>query len=265
MKRISSKYILNALTSSEFGFKGINENDVYDFIGDAVQLLGFGLFQDIVYKQASVEFYKIPYPCDVIDVLNVYYKGHILSRKNCKVNETYEPFGWLKTEMVNKTNLLLIRDKITSLEEQSLEELEDRELLLRDIVKSFDIVTEYNKVPVNDGEWVNFRENTIETSLENGVVYLEATTFAVDELGLPFIYDEIKYLTAIKYYCACMLVQGGYQHPTLQYRDLITLKDDWLAKARNQERRFSFEQAEDFKSNWTNILKNSSDKYQYRM
>lgn len=262
MKRVSSKYIINSL-QSEFGFKNLNTSDVFDYIGDAVQLIGGGLHQDILYKQAKIDFYKIHYPCEVNEVLNVYYEGKIVSRKHCKVNSASRSFGWIENQITDDVRLLQLRDRITALEDQSQDELEDREKLLGDIIKSFDFVHKYKKVQIDNNKWVNFRENIIETNIEEGVVYLEYLSIAVDEEGLPILHDEIKYLNAIKYYCTFILIQSGVKHPVISYGDALSLKDIWIARAKNENRKLDTVTAHNFKSNWTNILKGSSGKYRY--
>lgn len=262
-KRVSCSYILNSLMT-EFGFKNLNSSDIFDYIGDCIQLIGHGLHQEVQYHQTNIEFYRIHYPCNMTQFLNVYYNGKIVARKSCKRNHENRPFGWIESAIVDDVKLIQVRDSITALEDQSQEEVEARELLLQDIIKSFDFVHKYKKVQVDNSNWVNPTENLIETSIEQGTVYIEYQTIAVDEDGIPLLFDEIKYLNAIKYYCAFILIQSGIKHPVISYGDALALYKDWIGQAKNEAKKLTPLQAHEFKTNWTNVLRGSSGKYKYR-
>ena len=263
LPRISSNYIVNALLT-EYGFTNLNEADIYDYIGDAISLIGHGLHQDVLYTQAKIDFFRIHYPCNSTQLLNVYYNGKIIPRKSCRNDEENRPFGWLENEIIDDVKLIQVRDSITALEDQSQEDIEDRELLLRDIIRSFDFIHKYKKVQIDRSKWIDPKVNIIETNIEEGTVYIEHLGIAVDDEGIPMVYDEIHYLTALKYYCVFILIQSGIKHPVISYGDALSLKDTWIGKAKNYSKRLDAVKAHAFKSNWTNVLRGSSGKYKYR-
>jgi hypothetical protein len=255
-KKITADYIINRLLS-EFGFKNISKTDIYEFIGTAVQELGYGLFEDIVYKQAPINFFRIAYPCDSLQVLNVYYKGKILPPKRCNDYQKISPFGWLEEVVVSGLNHLSVENFDT------LEYGLDREKLLSEVIDSLAIIQNQNRVLVDTSNYVEYLDKFINTSIEEGNVYLEYTTFALDENGVPYLHDEIKYLNAILYYCAFILIQSGYQHPTISYPNALELKNLHFTKAVNEERKMNSIQKRAFLSTWTNVLKDSTKDYKF--
>lgn len=256
MKRVSSDYIINRLLS-EFGYKNISKNDIYEYIGNAIQQLGYGLFETVEYKQFPISFYKIAYPCDSIKVLNVYYKGKLIPPKTCRNYNNVSPFGWLEEKVVTGLTHLAIEQF------DNLQFGLDREKLLAEVIDSFSVIEKQNRVIVDESKWIEYKETHIGTSIEEGNGYLEYTTFALDENGVPLLHDEIHYLNAILYYCSFILIQSGYVHPTINYMNALELKDMHFGKALNYERRMTEQQRESFKNTWTNVLNNSTQLNKY--
>lgn len=263
MKRVSARVIVNDLLT-QFGFTSLVEADIFDFIGDAIKLIGYGLHQEVLYTQTNIDFFKIHYPCNCIKFLNAYHNGKLLERKHCTKGYNNKPFGWLEEVLIDDIKLIQVRDKIIALENQDIEELEARELLLRDVIKSFDFIQGYNKkVHLDDHNWIKEGKNVIETSLEQGNVYLEYIGMALDEEGIPLLYDEVRYLNAIKYYCTFILIQSGNVHPTISYEKAEQLQTRWILKAQNYHRRFDAESAQQFRAVWTNVLHEATKHYKY--
>jgi hypothetical protein len=251
-KRISADYVLNSLIN-RFGFKGINDTAVFENIGDAINLIGYGLHLETKYKQVEINFYKIPYPCDCVNFYNAYYKGRKLLRKtNRKINETSNPYSWLEntiTANIKQINTLDIEETL-----QNQDTLDDREDLLKQVIESFSVIDTWNSVQIDNSNWIEDKSNIIETSIESGNVYLEYSVFAVDERGVPYLYDEQRYLDGVIYYCAAMAIQSGYQHPTISYPMAMDNMERYLARARNFEKRLTPIQAGNFKDTWTNMV-----------
>lgn len=260
--RINCDYITNRLIRS-FGFRNITTSNVIEDIGDVIGLIGYGLHTNTIYRQVPINFYRIAYPCDTIEFYNVYYKGRKVNRKTCNNNPYIHsnPFSWLETVITSNINQITTLDIETTL--QNNDTLDDRAELLREVIESFSIIDKFNSVQIDQSNWIEPKKNIIETSIESGNVYIEYSTFAVDSRNYPLLYNEQRYLDAIVYYCAAMLIQSGYIHPTISYESAMDKMERYLAKARNYERRFTVEQAESFKANWTNLLKDSQNNFKF--
>jgi len=260
--RISSDYINNSLIN-RFGFKNLNNTAIIEHIGDVVSLLGYGLHTRVEYKQVPINFYRIPYPCNTVEFYNVYYKGRKLNRKTCDKNpyQHSNPFSWLETVITGNINQITTLDIQTTL--QNEDTLDDRASLLEEVIESFSVIDKYNSTLVDNSNWIEPKKNIIETSIESGNVYVEYSTFALDSRGYPYLHNEQRYLDAVIYYCAAMLIQSGYIHPTISYESAMNKMETYIARARNYERRFTPEQAQEFKENWTNLLKDSQSNFKF--
>lgn len=261
--RISSDYIVNTLMR-RFGFKNLNVADIIEHIGDVVGLLGYGLHTRVEYKQVPINFFRISYPCNTVEFYNVYYKGRKVNRKTCNKNPYAHsnPFSWLETVVTSNIQHITTLDKIK--ETLSSEDtLDDREDLLSEVIDSFSVIDKYNSILIDDSNWIEPKKNIIETSIEQGNVYVEYSTFALDDRGYPYLHNEQRYLDAVVYYCSAMLIQSGYIHPTISLPFAIERMETYIARARNYEKRFTEEQANAFKNSWTNLLKDSHNNYKY--
>lgn len=260
--RISCDYITNRLIRS-FGFRNITTTNIIESIGDVIGLIGFGLHTKVEYKQVPINFYRIAYPCNTIEFYNVYYKGRKINRKTCNSNPYMHsnPFSWLETVITSNIKQITTLDIQTTLQNQDT--LDDREELLKEVIESFSVIDKFNSVQIDQSNWIEPKKNIIETSIESGNVYVEFSTFALDSRGYPYLHNEQRYLDAVTYYCSAMLIQSGYFHPTISYESAMDKMETYLARARNYEKRFTPEQAESFKSSWTNLLRDSQNNFKF--
>lgn len=263
-KYVSSKVILRRL-KAEFGFNNFSEFDIYDSIGDCISLLGYGLSHKVKYTSALVDFGRIEYPCDLLSLHIVFHNGFIVPplHSSCKSSgfQNDGELPYLENEIIQKVTFLQSKDLQTALEEQTSEDQEERENLINDIVRSYKLLTNETKpskfkLKVSDRYWINPTDNIIKTNLPDGKITLRYYTLAKDEEGLPLIYNEIRYVNAILYYCAFILIQSGHVSPTVSYIDAFKLKEKHIQRAINYESRFTEESAKKFAAVWTNMLEN---------
>jgi hypothetical protein len=257
---LSSKAVVGSFFR-RFGISNVPNTTIIEFIGEAVGLLGYGIGTDVEFITSTVNFYKATYPCDFIDIYNVYYNGKILQDKKCVggFNSTYyreNPHKSLENELIAKINTLKPNVVISAQVEDYVTGITTKDKLINQILSLQTSYQESYLFAVNPVEWHVKKNNLIETSFEDGEIIIEYLTFAKDEFGYPLILDEIKYKTAIEYYCMYNLILGGYEHPALRLENITTLYETFMQRARNQNKKFTLEEVHDFKNIWTNMLAN---------
>jgi hypothetical protein len=256
---LSSKAVVGSFLR-RFNVSNVPTTTIIEFIGEAVALLGYGIGTDVEFTTSTVNFYKAPYPCDFIDIYNIYYNGKLLSDKQCigSYNSYYRenPHKSLEGEIISKVNTLKPNIIISEQVKDYVEGITTKDKLINQILSLQTSLQESYYFQIDPVAWHNKKTNIIETSFEDGEIVIEYLTFAKDEFGYPLILDEVKYRTAIEYYCMYNLILGGYQHPTLKLENINTLCDRYILRAKNENKKFTLEQVHDFKNVWTNMLAN---------
>lgn len=249
-KLISCKSIVRNMINL-FNMPSGLQYDCIIWIGDAIEHIGDFNFTNKV-KRIIVENGTIEIPCDFHSDNFLIYDNHRLNKNNRNINPHFShKLGALSPEVVELNELLKVEIKDDC----------DNELL--------GLNTEsLNKKIDNIATWLSKRtqeycsnyyykegENCYKTNIPDGnYVYLFYKGFAVDDEGFPLIKNEVKFREAIEFYCMWKLTLKGYKHPSLNIKEIYELQRKSMAQATNQQLKLTWEQLDDFTSNWTNML-----------
>lgn len=263
---ISSKAIVGKVIR-DFGINTTSANgDIIEWIGDCIEEIGYGIgFQD-TFTRVSFTDYKIPIPLDMLYLYDVYYKGVRLSKESKKVAEwnfyqnhnIYE----LEKDLMQRVEARSKRCDLKFCEpEVEVCNESDKELLMEEIIN----ITDLKNITQLKGEIKHLltrchsdytykqTPHCIKTNLEQGEVTLHYQSFAVDESGYPMVYNTHKYKTALTEFIMLKMLQRGYKHPVLEYKDVYTMYKLSLGKVKNEHKIPTISQLEHFRESWTNL------------
>lgn len=255
---LSSKSVIEAIRR-RFGLRhsSIPKTDVIEFIAEAIGLLEYGIGMDIQFHESNIEFYRAGYPCDMVDLYNIYYNGKLLPEYRCRNTCRYQrnPIYSFENEVISKINVLEKNQKLSEDVDSYLEGNITKTNLLEDILtaNTSHLILEHG-IQVSTNHWYKKNIHNIETSIEEGNITIEYLTFAVDDEGYPLVLDEIKYRLAIEHYVLYNLILSGYKHPTIKLDNAEYMKDRAMQKAKNQNKKLGIKELDEFKNVFTNLL-----------
>jgi hypothetical protein len=95
----------------------------------------------------------------------------------------------------------------------------------------------------------------IETTFEEGQVYVSYLSLPVDESGFPMVPDNQSWREGMLWYIQMKMALGGWQHPAgLNY---MQVEERWLkycTQARHASLMPDMEEMENFKNNWVKLV-----------
>lgn len=259
-KLISCKTIVGKMINL-FNMPSGLQYDCIIWIADAIELLGFFNFVNKV-KKVIVDNGFIELPCD-------FHYGNFIVYNGCKLDKGFKknPNNYYRSkaeqpeiaELINLLKTDVVEDTCNS----------DNGINLQSLNKRVENLTTWlGKKPVinnsDNSYYYENAENGYSTNVEDGEsVYLFYKGFPLDNEGFPMIIDEVKYRTAIEFYCMWQLMLKGYSHPTLKLNDVYELQVKSFKAASNQQLKMTWEQLDNFTSNWTNMLYSLRDNDNY--
>ncbi len=255
---VSSRSIIQQLIS-RYGVT-ISKSDAIDWIGYAIEEIGYhvGFFSKV--EKLKVVNYKIPIPCDFVSLNYFIYKGRKLKYgiPNNHVT-TYEPsaeydevMGILNTNFKLELNDCCV-DVDKEEKEYHIETYKKRVAYLESEFKHLPIDTDFYYTNSGQGYGTNAKD----------YVYMFYKAFPLDEDGFPLVINEVKYRNAIMKYVLLCLLSSGYKHPVLDYPTVLRESELAISRAANEHFKMTNEQLEDFAGNWTNILFRIKSTYNY--
>lgn len=257
---ISSKGIVSQIIR-EFGITShTNKLDMIEYVGDAIEFIGYGLGFEVLYSTSTIEDFKISKPKDMIRLYNVFYKGRTLRNANRgveKVNSTWrylEDYALesLQDEIVSRINAANKRCDLPSCIVQT-NPCENREGLIEDVLKIHEGRKEIERIgqlSYTQKDWYKNTHSCIKTNLDKGDVTIQYLSHAKDEEGFPLIHNAPRYKEFIKYYVMKILLQSGVKHPVLTFRDMLELTERAQARAINEELRLNSSQITSLINSW---------------
>lgn len=236
---------------STFGIRDSGlKSDIAEWIGDGIELIGYHVGFVNKVSRIPVVNNTVELPCD-------YFVENFLTHNKQKLHK-----GYLRSTCVDTAQLPEV-DKLYTLidlhrpKDVALCDYESIALNFQSAQKEVNNTLEWVTRKSRPSKQYFYKEgvNCFKTNVEDGdVIFLFYKAFPTDKEGLPMIVDEVNYRTALSYYCMQRLMLQGYQHPVLKFADLLMLSDKWIAKARNNHLKLTWEGMESFKNNWTNMM-----------
>lgn len=277
LKTFSSKELI-ARFIQDFGISssGISAN-MYEWIGDAVQGIGYSANIEILTKKICIENHRGNFPCGLINIIGVLYNGVRLPLGSDV--SLYGIIDWTKnsgktslnTEAVDKLKTLITLLKAQQakyddyiLTGGSSSDTEAITLLgyITDTSEKINNITKnviLGKNAPNTGlDYYNANTDGLITSFEEGEVVIIYSSLPVDDEGFPKLIDSFKYKEAITWYCLYRAILRGYEHKTIKdYREALQMWEKYRFQASNESKMFSQDEAEQFKNMWVNAKFNA--------
>lgn len=269
---VSIREIIDKLLINKIYQKDFNQADTITWIGGAIRSIKGGVEVKESCCIMEVVDYMSGYPKGFVRLRNIFRNDKMLNRKQYLYNNNVIPTHFHdtdKTHIVNEkytdshfTELLhqlQVRDNIIN-ENYNVNKQE----LLDTVSTNIDYLAGILRTETyqKSNEWFDDNPDCIKFSFEKGYVIYDYKTYVLDEEGLPKIYDNHEYKECLFYYCLYMneLSNGRYN----EARELKQLYEQYLGRAINQIKRFTYKEADDFSDNWTNLLFNLNNKPYYQ-
>lgn len=249
---VSSKAIIQQVQSG-FGVMIESDEDVKEWIGDCIELIGYHVGFRNKIRKAIVENFIIHKPVDFFSLNYFMYDAKELRKQS----DSYRLAHTYNTSSNSADTQPVILDRayeLLNLREDWCCEGRDVHDLARDIAKNIQIIDIHQNRNTRNEYYITFGENW-RTNIENDdkPLYIFYKAFTLDDEGFPMIYDEINYRMAVRWYTLLCMMNNGYRHPTLSYEFVSLKSDNYIAKASNYGAKFSKGQKEQFILDWTSL------------
>lgn len=248
IKTISSKYVIQRVFANHTINNGNWENDAMDWIGQAMRFIGKSIgFDRKICLNVEVQNHSCCYPIGMEGLICVIYNGATVplgtdlsgiginySKKDLEsiqsVDDTLKLDGYN-----NQLNTLQGLYSATPTQELA-DKIQYVSGLILALESSMSLYSKYSLGRANSaaGLFYNTKLDTIQLSFEEGFVDILYTAFKVDDEGYLFVPDNEYYIQALEWYIILMLIQKGYKHPFLSWKEVYAMFfNDWKGKAAN--------------------------------
>lgn len=233
----------------------------YDWIADAMSSINAWFSFETKTKSIPIFEHKGEYPCDLIELIGVRYKGLKLplgkniGRIPCqKLFDCHD----VMMDITNYEKVKEVNYKIQQLADlqAQYDSTHDQDVLdhIVEITKQISnytipyAVSGYN----NHGlHYYNLKPGAIETTFDFGEVELIYTGATSDENGFPLIPDVYEFKEAIAWYIISRLLLGGYEHPTINWQMADQKWERLRVAARNKLKMPSIDRMQALANMWT--------------
>lgn len=280
LQLLSSKQII-ARIYNDFGIANNSlAASIYEWIGDAVQGIGYGANFDIYTTKVCIENHRGVYPCGIISVIGVLYNNQRLYLGSDL--SQYGIIDWNKSKEINRElsdsdlkslniYLDLIDNKQTELNDyianggsinsQTAIDLQEQIKELQEKIKTLSYSSSLLlRRPSNtyDVDYYDTHKDYLITSFPEGEIYLIYSGVPVDDDGFPLIIDTFKYKEAVTWYCIYRMLLRGYEHKSMKdFTVPFQLWEKYRAQAINESKKFSQDDMERFKNMWASAKPNA--------
>jgi hypothetical protein len=276
LNTFSSKELITRFIK-DFGISNNNmAADLYEWIGDAIQGIGYGANVEIKTEKVCIENHRGNFPCGLLNIIGVMYKNYRLPLGSD--NSLYGIVDWSKNSNTTASNTDLV--KLQKLIDQLAVQEED----YNDYILSGGLPSDAQAIKLKgyitttttqistitatislskitnrfNLEYYNANTDGIITSFATGEVTLVYSSFPFDREGFPYLIDTFKYKEAVTWYCMYRAILRGYEHKTItDFRFALEMWEKYRYQAMNEAKMFSQDEAEQFKNMWTNAKFNA--------
>lgn len=266
---ISSKAVIGKALMN-FGITDSNlHSNALEWIGEGISEIGYHVGFINKWAAVSIQNHTLEYPEGFFRLNFVVYKGRKLLNGYRPNTAHYKKSGGENPEtslelfklLDAKKNVIdyqynkISEDDLYSCRSKDCNEIIDKDELDR-LNKKIRILTK-EVLGTSFGsceEYYVITEGCIKTSVREGKAYVHYKAFPIDDYGYPLVLDEFKYKRALEYVIMERLMRSGYTHPVLSYDRVAQDMKIYISKASNEHSKMTYERAQDFASNWTNML-----------
>lgn len=264
-KTISSKAIIGSVIS-RFGIKDANIHmNGLEWIGEAIAEIGYGVGLRDKVEVLEIDNYNVQKPCDFVKLNFLLYNGEKLlkgMRNSIIENRHYkgadDPLFTELIQLIQGRNQSLCYADIVGEDhpDNCSCTVLDETILDRTNVKIKALVEGLSRKPYNScGNYYINKDECYQVSIESGEIFMHYEAVPTDKEGYPLVIDEPKYKKALEWVLMESLVFGGYKHPLLNnWREITEMKELYIARARNEHLKNTYEDMDEFVSVWTNML-----------
>lgn len=251
MNKISSRAIIQQAISG-FAITVSNEADMIEWIGDCIEDIGYHTGFVNKWAKLYVENSSIGIPCDYQDLNWIMHDGCVIhkgvptksvaGRRTDFNDEIYSLFGGIEHIKESDDPEVIARreELIASFDKK----IEDRIGLISTVYRTTE---KWFEDGVDNSCW--------KTNIEDEdavIIYYKA--IPIDKDGFPMVISEINYREALKHSIMQNLLARGLKHPVFDWKTIYTLREKFVAKARNKSVMFNRQQKESFIKNWTSRI-----------
>lgn len=262
-KTVSARAVIQQVIS-RFGIKGEGiEYDALEWIGAGIGLIGTHVNFVNLIDEVEVNFHKIVIPERMYQLNFIVYNGQKLrhgigqaSHFSHQENSTDDPLvvDLIKTIFVKNELATIIEGIDPCCDDLLTEDLMNKQTNVNNKIEHLvDFIDQSSSC--SGSHWYSDSESDCyNTSIENGTVYISYKAYPVDKDGIPLIIDEVKYRLALEWYVVRCLMERGFRHPTLDYSTVDFKTNRAILSAQNEHLKMTYEEADNFAENWTNML-----------
>lgn len=266
MKLTSSEEII-ARVLRDFKPNNINwKASAYDWIADA--MLAINSWYSFETKEAPIQIFnhKGSYPCDLIELIGVKYKGYKLPLgKNIGRVHCQKLFNCndVMMDITNYEKVKEVNQKIQYLAAlQSQYDATQDPDILEEIVTVTKQISNYT-IPYavsgynNHGlHYYNLQPGAIETTFDFGEITLIYTGATSDERGMPLLPDIYEFKEAIAWYIMSRMLLSGYEHPVINWQMADATWEKFKFKAKNKLKMPTLDRMQALANMWTSPVFN---------
>lgn len=253
----SIKYIAEDLYR-DYGFNvSIEFDDVVEWCGKALNLIGAPQQYEYTIARMCVEDYFHYLPCNFVKPLQVYYNGYPLKESTGFYPDQTSITNFISEPLTDKP----VSQGLTGAD-QILQDMEDA---------GYDIPTEVENiirgtfplanVTYTGGDYYQIQDNKIYTSFESGCILFIYKGIKVDDEGYPMIPDNAYYEKACSAYVIYMTDRLRWRAGRLPDKVYAESKSDWnkyVRAARASAQLPSVDRLESMKNQWVRLIPNTN-------
>lgn len=266
MNLTSSNEII-ARVMRDFRLNNINwKASAYDWIADGMQAINSWYSFETKEAPVTIFNHKGSYPCDLIELIGVKYKGCKLPLgKNIAKLHCKRLFDCndVRMDITNYQKVVEVNQKIQYLAElqSQYDATHDPDILdhIVELTKQISLytipyaVSGYN----NHGlHYYNLQPGAIETTFDFGEITLIYTGATSDELGMPLIPNIYEFKEALAWYIVSRILLSGYEHPVINWQMADAEWEKFKFKARNKMKMPSLDRMQALANMWTSPVFN---------
>jgi hypothetical protein len=199
-KHISSKQVIAKIYRDLKPSGSSWTSDALEWIGEALDFIGYHGMFDHVAKELTVENHKAEIPCDLYQLIQIEHEGTALVYGTDTTGYNADS----RTTSATPTN-------------SSVYTVAVAETNPTDDHSSPAFTLKFTKDTRQSNEYYLINGGYIVTSFEEGTIKLHYTAYPTDSDGFPMVPDNIYVKQALEWYIIRQMMMGGYVHPVFDW------------------------------------------------
>lgn len=264
-KLISSQEII-AKTIRDFAITIDNKYDAIEWIGDAIQDIGYHVGFVNKIKKVKIQDFKIDVPTDLFSLNYFFYKGKKVKFGNKEISNNDIHYRGNTVRMNNYADRIETAEPVLVIK-HICDEVDKCGNTVE--IKPADITyinTYCQEQPCHlDYYYLNDNCGGYVTNINDNFCYIYYRAFPLDKDGFPMVVDEILYRKALTHAVLLRAIATGSktQLPELTYLLVGKLYEKYMNQASNHHAKFTEESFESFARDWTNMSFRMKENYNH--